>query len=183
MELPFKKTSHVKVIEIIAQGMSRAGNLDNYLELGSRAGTCFNLISPLAKTAYAVEIRKEFFADIDKSKGNVKEFLMSTDDFFKAIDKNIKFDLVFIDANHHHESSLKDFKNVWKMVREGGIICMHDTYPPNEEFIKDHCHDCYKTAVHVRKYYSKKCEIVTLPFFYGVSIIRKVMDNHLIWKK
>ena len=71
MEMPFKKTSHVKLIEIIASGLSRGEGLTNYLELGSRKGACFNKISPYAKNAYAVEMRKEFFDDIDKTKGNV----------------------------------------------------------------------------------------------------------------
>mgnify|MGYP003341982137 CR=1 FL=1 len=51
---------------------------------------------------------------------------------------------------------------------------MHDTYPISEKFLdKGYCGDSYKTAWHIRQNYGQKCEIVTMPFHPGLSIIKK----------
>jgi hypothetical protein len=177
-KLPFPGNQHVDLITAIAKGMNKAGFNNRYLELGIRKGPCFNSVAPYFKEAYAVDIRncRKFI----KHNKNLIWFCGTTDDFLRKHNKNKLFDMVFIDADHKHESSLKDFENVKPLTREGGLILFHDTYPPSEKFItKKYCNDTYKTAEYIRKYYPD-FEFVTFPFYYGVSVFRN-LKRQLIW--
>jgi hypothetical protein len=176
----FEKNEHVNMIKPIAIGLQRAQALHRYLELGIRKGPCFNAIAPLAYEAYAVDVN-DCYKHISHNP-NVKWFHCTTDEFFRKHDKNIKFDMVFIDACHTHEASLQDFKNVFSLVNENGIILLHDTYPYVEELTNSHlCSDTYKTAAYIKKYYIDRCEIVTLPFYFGITIVRRI-NRQLLWQ-
>lgn len=181
MKMPFSGRGHIRIIKEIASGLYKAGFLKRYLELGVRQGNCFNSIAPLSKEAYAVDI-KNSYKQIKQNKNLVWNH-MRTDEFLKNHDPNRKFDLVFIDADHSYEGSLNDFGSVFPLVNDNGIILLHDTYPPNNEFAKPgFCSDTYKTAEYIRNNFSKECEIVTLPFYFGISIVRKMsLDKHLLW--
>jgi len=181
MKLPFSGRGHIKVIKEIADGLNKAGFLNRYLELGVRQGNCFNAVAPLAKEAYAVDI-KNCYKKIKNNK-NLVWTCGRTDRFLKTHDPKRKFDLVFIDAEHSHEGSLNDFKLVFPLVNENGIILLHDTYPPVKELVHPkYCSDSYKTAEYIRNFYSEDCEIVTLPFHYGISVVRKIsLGKQLLW--
>jgi hypothetical protein len=181
MKMPFEKNSHVRIIKEIAYGLHKAGVLNRYLELGIRKGPCFNVVAPLSKEAYGVDINNCYkFIKVNK---NLVWYHGATTDFLKSHDKNKKFDLVFIDADHRHESSLNDFKLVLPLVNDNGLILLHDTYPTRKELTTtSYCGDSYKTADYIRKNYSDVCEICTLPFYYGVSVVRK-LDRQLMWKQ
>jgi len=45
-------------------------------------------------------------------------------DFFK--EKDIKADMIFIDAGHTYDEVIKDIENWMPLVKEGGILCGHD---------------------------------------------------------
>jgi len=73
-------------------------------------------------------------------------------------------------------------KNIKNLVNPNGLILLHDTYPPEEKYFSPKkCHDTYKTAEFIRRNYYKDYEIVTLPVYLGISIIRKG-DRQLMWK-
>lgn len=186
MKTPFGKNDHVKIIKAIAVGLYDAGVLERYLELGIRKGPCFNEVAPLAKEAYAVDI-DDCYKYIKGNK-NLIWYRGTTVEFLESHDRNKKFDLVFIDADHKHESSLRDFELVFPLVNDNGLILLHDTYPTCEELISSHyCADTYKTADYIRKNYTpyhpdSQCEIVTLPFYFGVSVVRK-LNRQLLWRK
>ena len=182
MDMPFEKNEHVNIIKSIAYGLYRAGVLNRYLELGIKKGSCFNVIAPLATEAYAVDI-EDCYKYIKQNK-NLIWYYGKTTDFLNNNDKNRKFDLVFIDACHKHEASLKDFKLVLPFVNENGLILLHDTYPTCEELTTlYYCWDTYKTANYIRKHFYKECEIVTLPFYFGITVVRKLkLDKQLLWK-
>jgi len=179
MKMPFGKNDHVRMIKEIAYGLNRAGVLNRYLELGYSKGVCFNTVSPLAKESYAVDINNKYFL---KETKNTFYYHGTTTDFLESHNKDKKFDLVFIDADHKHESSLGDFKSVLPLVNDNGIILLHDTYPISEQLTsKSYCGDTYKTADFIRKLYSNECEICTFPFYYGISVVRK-LNRQLLWK-
>lgn len=182
MKMPFGKNEHIRIIKAIAFGMHKAGTLDRYLELGIRAGSCFNEVAPLAKEAYAVDINDCF--KYIKSNKNMMWFRGKTTDFLNNYNRANKFDLVFIDANHNHESSLNDFELSLPLVHENGLILLHDTYPTKEELLsKKYCGDSYKTADVIRRKYGDVCEIATLPFYYGISVVRRMpLGKQLLWK-
>jgi len=183
MKMPFGKSEHVRIIKAIAYGMHKAGTLNRYLELGIRAGACFNEVAPFAKEAYAVDINDCF--KYIKSNKNMIWFRGKTIDFLDKHDRDKKFDLAFIDADHKHESSLQDFEHTLPLMKENGLILLHDTYPTKEELLsRKYCGDSYKTADYIRRKYSDICEIATLPFYYGISIVRKMkIGKQLLWKK
>jgi len=178
-KMPFGKNSHIDIIKPIAVGLKLAGTLQRYLEIGIRRGPCFNSIAPLAKEAYAVDINKECYNNIKQNK-NLIWFHGQSSDFLMNHNPNKKFDLVFIDGNHEHVGSLYDFELVLPLVNENGLILLHDTYPPSEEYTsKSYCFDTYKTADYIRHNYN--VEIITLPFYFGVSVVRKI-TRQLLWK-
>jgi len=180
MDKIFTKNSHIDLIRQIAIGLKLVNSLNRYLELGVQKGNCFNKIAPLTKEAYAVDIVDNY--ESIKENKNLAWFHGKTTDFLSNHDKNKKFDLVFIDADHKHESSLMDFKLVLPLVNENGIILLHDTYPPTEEYTSSsYCYDTYKTAEYIRKNI-KEVEIVTIPLFFGLSIVRN-LNRQLLWKK
>jgi hypothetical protein len=55
----------------------------------------------------------------------------TSDDFFARAASSRVFDVVFIDGLHTYEQSLKDVVNSIDHLAEGGVILMHDCYPPN----------------------------------------------------
>ena len=183
LKMPFGKNDHIRVIKCIAEGLREANALNYYLELGISKGVCFNEIAPLTKTAaYAVDINDTSYPHI-KYQGNLQWFCGTTDDFFK-LDSLPKFDLIFIDAEHSHKASKQDFINSFGLLKSNGIICLHDTYPPNEKLF-EHCKDSYKTAKFITDNYiflANECELVTLPFYYGITIVRK-RTKQLMWMK
>jgi hypothetical protein len=153
----------------------------NYLEMGVNAGNTFNRVAPHCELACAVD-KNDCYSYISHNP-NLRWFQMTTDEFVHNILPrfNIQFGLVFIDAWHSHDQSLKDFSGVAPYVVEGGIIILHDTYPPDEDSLSPGtCNDCYKTAWHIRTKLGDEYEIVTLPPSYGLSIVRKA-KKQLLW--
>ena len=181
MKMPFSGRDHIIIVKEVARGLHKAGFLKRYLELGIRQGNCFNEVAPLSTEAYAVDI-KNSYKHIKRNKNLVWKH-MKTEEFLKNHDAKRKFDLVFIDADHTHEGSLNDFKLVFPLVNDNGIILLHDSYPPSEEFAQPgYCWDSYKTAVYIRNNFNKECEIATLPFYYGISVVRKIsLNKQLLW--
>lgn len=153
---------------------------ENYLELGVRDGSNFRPVSPLCKKSTAVDIIPIQFP----IGANCGYFQMSTDTFFEKLDKTERYDAVFIDADHSHAQSLKDFLNVKDLVVEDGFIFLHDTYPYDESWIVPvSCGDVYKTALYIKQNFLDEFEIVTLPFNPGLTIIKKMKKNkQLIYK-
>jgi len=174
-----------KLIQHIAKGMSVSNGLNNYLELGVFRGRTFNRVAPYAKNAYAVDMKKVFYKYIAHNE-NLVWYRCTTDEFFEQLDENTMFDLVFIDANHSRENSMRDFKNSFKHLNGNGIILLHDTYPPDESQITDGINGCgtaYQTALEIKQEWGEVCEITTLPFWFGISIVRKISNNvQLYWK-
>ena len=63
-------------------------------------------------------------------RGNKYE--MKSDQFFKEIKENKKYDLIFIDGLHTYEQTKKDIKNSLKHLSEEGTIIIHDCNPKTE---------------------------------------------------
>ncbi len=170
--LAFGKRSHVSVVKMIAEGLRAVGQLSVYLELGTAKGACFNQVAPLADVAIAVDHDPDKYEYVYQNK-NLVWHASTTKEFLKRY-RGDPFDLVFVDAGHEFESSWYDFQHVAPLVRSNGIILLHDTYPPNENFLHpDLSGDTWKTAWKIRQELSNKYEIVTLPFYFGISIVRK----------
>lgn len=201
----FSKVSHISVIDEIAKGMEAAKMNGAYLELGIAKGACFNKVAPHFKSACAVDMNYESYDKVCKvmrKKGN-SFYTGTTDDFFeKSPEAKKKYNMIFIDANHDYKYVKRDFNNSLEILADNGLILLHDTYPPNEKYVK-HCKDAYKINDTIRMHkgfvrdeddgYSGVIsqalgsddgyciESVTLPFFYGITIVRKY-KRHLAWQ-
>jgi predicted O-methyltransferase YrrM len=151
-----------------------------YLELGVSTGITFSLCAKYSTKAICVDINPCTFNMTD----NMEYHQETTDDFFSSLDQNVIFDAVFIDADHSHEQSLKDFLNVKDRVVEDGFIFIHDTYPYNEIMMDPHyCNDSYKTAHYLKNNFIDDFEILTLPFNPGLTIIKKMKrEKQLIYQ-
>ena len=153
---------------------------ERYLELGGRDGINFRTVAKHSKKAIGVDKYPCPFGLED----NMEYHHMYTDQYFENLSDDVKFDCVFIDADHSHEQSLKDFMNVKDRVIEDGFIFFHDTYPYDEWMtVPRHCNDVYRTALYIKENLIDEFEIVTLPFNPGVTIVKKINRNkQLIWK-
>ena len=70
--------------------------------------------------------------------GVISEYVnypVSSDTFFNTLNKNVKYDIIFIDGLHHSEQVDKDIKNSLEHLNDGGYILLHDCNPP-EEFLQ-----------------------------------------------
>jgi len=88
-------------------------NYTSYLEIGCFKDETFNQIN----------IKKKIGVD-PTSGGNLR---MTSDQFFK--ENKEKFDLIFIDGLHVYEQVIKDIFNSIKVLKENGIILVHDCLP------------------------------------------------------
>lgn len=151
-----------------------------YLELGVRDGSTFMPVSQYCKKAIGVDA---FNALPHVLQPNMEFHTMLTDDYFLTLDPSVKFDVVFIDADHSHEQSLKDFMNVKDRLIEDGFIFFHDTYPYDVSMLQPlACNDCYKTALYIKEHFIDEFEVLTLPINPGVTMVKKMNRNkQLIW--
>jgi hypothetical protein len=153
---------------------------ERYLELGIRHGDTFTKVAKYCTEAIGVDTNMGNF----KMEPNMKMHLVSTDSYFNELDKDEMFDVVFIDADHSHEQSLKDFLNVKDRVIEDGFIFFHDTYPSHEKYMDRFvCHDVYKTALYIKENLIDEFEIITLPINPGVTMVKKIKrSKQVIYK-
>ena len=141
----------------------------NYLELGVGAGANVNEVKwHVKEITVGVDNNEKAFI-----KGMKHGYYGDTDDFFKEKPfGDIKYDLIFIDANHNINFVKRDFYNSLKVLSDRGIIALHDTYPLNKKMTKDeHCGKGYlfiKELVNDRK----DLEVFTIPVHPGLTLVR-----------
>ena len=97
----------------------------NYLEIGVQRGLTFVKINSANKTAVDPYPTDEGI--------EVTNFKMTADDFFKQLESNTKYDVIFIDGLHECHQVAKDFTNSLVHSHEGTIIIFDDVFPHNEE--------------------------------------------------
>jgi len=131
-------------------------NPKTILEIGAWTGSCTCLFgnhvknqggtvhtidnfegSPGSEQAKFAKIACRRFLDNIKPLGDTVVFHEGYSDDFSDLD--MKFDMIFIDADHRYSQVIKDIENYYPMVKDGGIICGHDfnsgTY--EEKYIED----------------------------------------------
>ena len=98
-------------------------NYSSYLELGVASGlNCWSLIKCQNKVGVDANLNP-----------NLPEIICKyTDDYFNSLDKNVKFDLIYIDACHEKYQVYKDFCNSIRHLNSNGMIILHDIYPLTE---------------------------------------------------
>lgn len=170
-----KILNHKTFLSVIAQHMVPV----HYLELGVCDGDVFTEIASHSVKATAVDTRNIEFT----LPSNAEYYQGTTDLYFENLSDEVKFDMIFIDADHNHKQSLVDFMNAQRHLIDDGFIFLHDTYPMNETFFnRAFCDDSYKTAHYIKSYMSDSFEVLTLPFHPGLTLVKKIKkDKQLIW--
>ena len=86
--------------------------------------------------------------------------------------------MIFIDADHSFEQSLKDFQNAAEHIIIDGFIFLHDTYPYDPiMFDREVCDDAYRTPLWLKQNRIDDFEIITLPFNPGLTIAKRMNRN------
>jgi len=117
-------TTH-EILDLI----DRIENL-SYLELGVGNGINFGSIKCKDKTS------------VDINPGT-STWTGTTDKFFEELDKDKKFDIIFIDACHEYSQVVKDYNNAISHCNK--FIFMHDMVPQAQGYVDErYCWDCYK---------------------------------------
>lgn len=154
---------------------------DKYLEIGVENGYTFNGVHCLNKTG------------VDPSPNFTSEnlFLKTSDDYFKDLDKNTRFDIVFIDGLHQSDQVVRDINNSIQFLNENGKILLDDIIPLNYDEqlkipIKHHYQDgilktlvpwtgdVWKTLYHILFSYSQYIEFNYFyhPYYRGVAVLQ-----------
>lgn len=152
-----------------------------YVELGLYQCELFNKMIPFADKLIGVDLSEQ--AGQFMKKTSKTEFVCSTtDDFAKlAKEKGLSIDMLFIDANHSYESVRNDFINFFPMVKNNGLILLHDGYPKDlTHTAEGYCGDGYK-AIKELTASQNGYEMMTIPIHPGLTIARK-RSTHLSWQ-
>lgn len=112
LEVDFSKK---KRRQEIVQELINIKKFKDYLEIGTFKDDLFN----------HVICDKKIGVD-PVSGGNIRK---TSDEFF--LKNNDKFDLIFIDGLHTYKQVKKDINNSLKIIKENGIILLHDCFPRN----------------------------------------------------
>jgi hypothetical protein len=151
-----------------------------YVELGLYKCELFNRMIPLAETLIGVDMAVE--PGVHMRKISKARFVnLSTDEFCQvAKDEGIEIDLLFIDANHSYESVKSDFLGFFPLVKEGGVIVLHDGYPKDLNHTEiGYCGDGYRAIDELTRG-AQGYEMMTIPVHPGLTLARKRL-NHLPW--
>lgn len=123
-----KSLSRTEIINRLIQATKKENSV--YLEIGVRnPADNFNHIC--AEQKYSVDPGIEFEA-------NPVDFKLTSDAFFeqlktgKILNKNLLFDVIFIDGLHTAEQVYKDILNSLDFIQPNGFIVLHDCNPPTE---------------------------------------------------
>jgi hypothetical protein len=103
-------------------------NFNSYLEIGVSVGDVLD----------HVEIKNKLGVDPDSvaygyGGGDSPMIFKESDDFFKELNDEIKYDIIFIDGLHKREQVFRDIVNSIKHLTENGVIILHDCNPPTQD--------------------------------------------------
>jgi hypothetical protein len=132
-------------------------NIENYsyLELGVNNNHNFNSIRSLKK--FSVDMNGEAM------------YTGTTDEYFETLPVEVKFDIIFIDANHDYDYVLRDFNN--SIDHATKWILLHDMIPPSEKYTQSNrCSDSFKLLYFMLQQTS--FEIYPMDSNYGFTLIK-----------
>ncbi len=158
--------------EVIQKVINKIG-AQTYLEIGVSSGSTFLPMKVKNKIAvdpnFTISLKNKIkWTILNPNNLNARYFPITSDKFFNEQQCCEGFDVVFIDGLHTHEQTLVDVNNSLSKLNPGGVIIMHDCYPPNETaaypaksiehaslvnipgFTGEWCGDVWKTICHLR---------------------------------
>lgn len=178
-------------------------NYKSYLEVGYYKGWSFDQVKCKEKIAVDPNPSKTLnqesapsgaIAFEEFSDGRVEKVYKTTsDEFFRdqnfldhcigefdtELPPKTKWDIIFIDGLHERHQVLRDMKNAFAHLNEGGVVIMHDCNPPKEAHTKEGIDGCwtgdvYKAMLDIRN--SPQCDAYVIDTDWGVGVVRPVRE-------
>lgn len=106
---------------------------------------------------------------------------LTSDMFFKSLEEDVKYDIIFIDGLHTREQCLADILNSLKHLSDNGTILVHDCLPTAEyqTTIEDNGRewtgDVWKSIVDIKE--KNGLDVSTIDTDWGIGCIRVNADN------
>lgn len=143
--------------------------LKNYLEIGVKHGEVFNNLKNLNNKV-----------GVDPNINSKATIFQTSDEYFLNLQKDIKFDIIFIDGWHEDVQVERDIINSLEHLEPDGFIVCHDMSPAKEiHQDMSHCGkggawngNCWKAWVKFRSIYNN-LEMHVVDCDYGCGIIRR----------
>jgi predicted O-methyltransferase YrrM len=123
----------------LLKGMAAKYTNCNYFEIGTWRGESVANVATVAKKCVTLNLpdKDMLLMGMDKSYVELHRFfskkldnvvhLQANSQTFDFASMNQKFDLIFIDGDHHYESVKNDTKNAFKLLKdENSVIVWHD---------------------------------------------------------
>ncbi|OGI09870.1 MAG: hypothetical protein A2Y40_08510 [Candidatus Margulisbacteria bacterium GWF2_35_9] len=156
----------------------------SYLEIGVRRGE--NIISVKADIKIGVDpclqldkLTPRYKKKLKKS-NNIEFHEIKSDEYF--LKNDLTFDVVFIDGLHVYEQAMKDILNALNLLKENGVIVVHDCNPLSEKAAqRNHTDgvwngDVWKVILDISENYSN-LDYFVLDADFGLGIISKKNNN------
>lgn len=125
--LPRPLDVQLGVTGVINEILSELPQRENYLEVGIFKGATFQNV--VAGQKWGVDIAPAF--DYEKLPKNSRVIVKSSDDFFADLAVDMKFDLVYIDAEHTFHQAYRELVHSINHLENWGVILLDDTVPEN----------------------------------------------------
>jgi|TARA_R110000796_G_scaffold185580_2_gene302415 hypothetical protein len=134
------------------------------------------------------DIRCEIKNSVDPNPRANAEFCTTSDHFFEDIENDLssilpdfKWDIIFIDGDHYHETVDRDVPNALNHLSEGGTIIMHDcAYGEGPTPANSRGTDVWKSWVKLRCTRSDlKMNVINIDW--GVGVIQR--GSQEVWDK
>jgi predicted O-methyltransferase YrrM len=152
-----------------------------YVELGCNSGDTFEKVEPYCSRAVAVDIKEDRFDHL-QARGLGDHFVCKDSlDYIATLDDET-VELCFIDSSHQEEMTFREFSAIAPKMTKNGIILMHDSYPPNQDYEQsDKCGGVSRAVERIRKN-NAMFEFVTMPCQFGLTIARKSYGKQVLWR-
>ena len=137
---------HQLIANTVTEQSKKLGRLVDYIEVGVLTGNSADAVLSTCKVRNAVLIDNWSLQTPPTSKEQVEERLAKFASVFDLIegesgdilpDISEKFDIGFVDGDHSQEGCLSDMGKMLPLLRQNGIMFVHDTSNPNFPYLKE----------------------------------------------
>lgn len=107
---------------------------------------------------------------------------MYSDDFFANLDKDDKFDIIFVDGLYKYEQCYRDLENSIKHLEDNGFLLCHDMNPYNRWLARPELvngeigpwnGDVYKSFIKFRQNHFDYCCCMLYDCDWEIGVIKK----------
>jgi hypothetical protein len=129
--------------DVIAQ-FCHIWGFQSYLELGVHTGETIEKIIPIVPSVTGVDLKDDVRLN-PRAWGNFNFCHKMTNDFFSGLEAHIRFDAIFVDADHSYKSVYTDCLHSFRHLSSHGVLFLHDTDPNHPRLLDSgYCGDAYK---------------------------------------